>query len=229
MIDIKYYPVVMVGEDITVKRYLKEYFKYIITIKKEKILDILSNRNYSILFLINNIDIVKKIREYYFNKEIIIVLLSKSITKSQLIELISLKVLDYTPLPINRDNIKKIFDKIYKEFYFKNFNNIFHLKDGYIFNSLEQKLFDNKNVEIKLTKKEKKLMTILVKSENQFIKTESFEYHIWEEESMKYNCQNRFKVLLSNLRKKLPKNTIINSYGLGYKIVLERLPMYDNI
>ncbi len=229
MIDIKYYPVVMVGEDITVKRYLKEYFKYIITIKKEKILDILSNRNYSILFLINNIDIVKKIREYYFNKGIIIVLLSKSITKSQLIELISLKVLDYTPLPINRDNIKKIFDKIYKEFYFKNFNNIFHLKDGYIFNSLEQKLFDNKNVEIKLTKKEKKLMTILVKSENQFIKTESFEYHIWEEESMKYNCQNRFKVLLSNLRKKLPKNTIINSYGLGYKIVLERLPMYDNI
>ncbi len=29
MIDIKYYPVVMVGEDIEIKLYLKEYFKYI--------------------------------------------------------------------------------------------------------------------------------------------------------------------------------------------------------
>ncbi len=227
MIDIKYYPIVIVGEDMEVKLYLEEYFRYITTVKRESILDILSNRDYSIVFLINNIDIAKKIREYYSNREIKIVILSKDITKSQLIELISLKILDYTPLPISRDNIKTIFDKIYKEFYSRNFNNIFYLKDGYIFNSLEQRLFDNKNSEIRLTKKEKKLMNILVKSENQFIKTESFEYHIWEEESMKYNCQNRFKVLLNNLRKKLPKDTIINSYGLGYKIRLEKSPIYE--
>ena len=229
MIDIKYYPVVMVGEDMEVKLYLEEYFRYITTVKTDNILDILSNREYSIVFLINNIDIAKKIREYYTNKEIIIVILSKDITKSQLIELISLKILDYTPLPISRDKLKTIYKKIYKEFYSRNFNNIFHLKDGYIFNSFEQRLFDNKNSEIKLTKKEKKLMNILLKSENQFIKTESFEYDIWEEETMKYNCQNRFKVLLNNLRKKLPKDTIINSYGLGYKINLEKLQIYENI
>ncbi len=199
-------------------------YRNISIVNRESILDVLSNRDYSIVFLINNIDIAKNIRDYYTNREIIIILLSKNITKRELIELISLNILDYTPLPIDRDNIKNIFKKIEKEFYSRNFNNIFHLKEGYLFNSLEERLFDNQNNEIKLTKKEKKLMNILVKSKNQFVKTESFEYHIWEDDSMKYNCQNRFKVLLNNLRKKLPKDTIINSYGLGYKIRLEKLP-----
>jgi len=35
---------------------------------------------------------------------------------------------------------------------------------------------------------------------------------------MKQDCKGRFKVLLNGLRKKLPKNTIINNYGLGYRI-----------
>jgi DNA-binding response OmpR family regulator len=79
-------------------------------------------------------------------------------------------------------------------------------------------LFDKNHHEVKLTKKEKKLINILVKSKKQFVSSDILEYTIWEDESMKYDCKGRFKVLLNGLRKKLPKYTIINSYGLGYKI-----------
>ncbi len=60
---------------------------------------------------------------------------------------------------------------------------------------------------------------MLLKLRQQFITADTLEYSLWEEESMKSNCQGRLKVLLNGIRKKLPKNTIVNSYGLGYRII----------
>lgn len=61
-------------------------------------------------------------------------------------------------------------------------------------------------------------MKILLKSKHQFFSPEVIEHDIWEEDFYREDCHIRLKYLLYGIRKKLPKGSIVNSYGLGYKL-----------
>jgi len=63
------------------------------------------------------------------------------------------------------------------------------------------------------------LARFLLKSKGKYLSQETIEYNIWEEEYLNYNCDGRLKTLLNSLRKKLPPKSILNSYGVGYRII----------
>jgi len=199
------------------KLYFEKYFKDVTLIENYKNLMTYYQKEYPIIFLFDNIDIAKKIRKY--NKESIITFFSKeTINKKDLIELLPLQLSGFIEIPFNEGEILTLLNSIDKELENINFNNIYLLENNYLFDFGYQILYDENHKEIKLTKKEKKLINILIKYRKQFVSSDTLEYSIWEEESMRQDCQGRFKVLLNGLRKKLPRNTIINNYGLGYRI-----------
>ncbi len=96
---------------------------------------------------------------------------------------------------------------------------IIKLKDGYHFDRIKQVLYDNHQNEIKLTRYELKLLHILLKADSSPISSRIIEHKIWETDSIKVDCDRRLKNLFYTLRRKLPKNAVINNYGVGYKLV----------
>jgi DNA-binding response OmpR family regulator len=213
MKNLKSHSLLLLGAEKEWKLYFEQYFRDVILMENYKNL----TTYYPIIFLFDNMDIAKKIRKY--NKDSIIAFFSnKIINKKDLIEALPLRLLGFIEIPFKKNEILNLLNTIDKEIEDIHFNNICLLKNNYLFDFDHQILYDENRKEIKLTKKEKKLINILVKSKKQFVSSDTLEYNIWEEESMKQDCKGRFKVLLNGLRKKLPKDTIINNYGLGYKI-----------
>jgi DNA-binding response OmpR family regulator len=56
-------------------------------------------------------------------------------------------------------------------------------------------------------------------NKEKYVSSEQIEHTVWEEDSAFEDCHSRLKALLYGLRQKLPENTIVNSYSLGYKLV----------
>lgn len=99
-------------------------------------------------------------------------------------------------LQIKKDNILQINDRVF-------YNNEF-----------EELVVDNEN--IKLRKKEKKLLSILMRNINHTVSTENIVNYVWENDIRdKYPLRQ----LLSELRNKLPEDTdfIKTDVGIGYR------------
>jgi len=134
-------------------------------------------------------------------------------------EALFLHLSGFIEIPFKEHQIKYLLQHLDKDLEFLN-THIYRLKSNYTFDAQCQILCDENRNEVKLTKKERRLITLLLKSKYQFVKIETLEHNIWEEESLEKDCGARFKVLLNGVRKKLPKKSIINRYGMGYKLIL---------
>jgi diguanylate cyclase (GGDEF)-like protein len=75
-----------------------------------------------------------------------------------------------------------------------------------------------KDKEISLTKNEFLFLSILFSSSNYQVSYEKIYLHLWGSEYI--NKRESVKTLVKLLRKKLPKNFIINVFNIGYKIQL---------
>jgi len=135
---------------------------------------------------INGLEVAKKIREV--NETIPIVIITAYTDKELLLEAIELNLTKYLVKPITQDvleNMCEILDKKLQKI--SQYRTTILLKHRYIFDLKYNTLYDNKNREIHLTKKEIKLIRFLLKSKNQFINSEAIEYEIWEDLSFEMN------------------------------------------
>lgn len=216
-------PLIVGGED--TKRFFEFFFNKVYMVSSNyEILSLYQKKNSSILFLDydkkNSIDIINKIRQK--DRYIVIFLLiTAAISKEELERLLPLHLSGCMKKPYDF----KIFEKLLRDNIFIDLNfskkGKLKLTSNYIFNMDESILYDNKENKVKLTKQEFQLIKLFLESKNHFLTTEFLEYSIWEEESTKQDCNNRLKYLINSIRKKLPPNSIINSYGLGYKLVFD--------
>ncbi len=167
----------------------------------------------------NTLKTIKKIRE--IDKKVIISLLITDISKSELLELLPLHISGYLKRPL----VKKSFEELFYNYILVDLNilekNRVKIKPNYLFDTEQHILYDNKSSQIKLTKHESQIITLLSLSKNHFLTTEILEHSIWEEDSYIYDCNNRLKYLINSIRKKLPKDSLINKYGLGYQLLCE--------
>lgn len=77
----------------------------------------------------------------------------------------------------------------------------------------KEKLFDEKNEEIKLAKKEILLFNLFAKNLEKVITFEQIEQYVWEGD---LTTNENIRALVKRLRKKLPVDTIISQGGMGY-------------
>jgi DNA-binding response OmpR family regulator len=202
-------------------RFLKKYFKHIYEAADgEEAYNIYKDKKPKVMLVdinlpkLNGIDLVKKIRELDYTIKII--MLTANADVETLLEATELKLTKYLVKPVNREQLKGAMDLVMKEltsFEIKA-KKIIILKDGYS--------WDVENIELKvdaktimLTNKEREILKLLFSNVNIVYTYDEIIEHIWGYDSDKVDA---LKTIIKNLRKKLPKDTIKNIFGVGYKI-----------
>ena len=87
------------------------------------------------------------------------------------------------------------------------------LPNDFIYDIEKEKLFDEKNEEVKLAKKEILLFNLFAKNLEKVISFEQIEQYVWEGD---LTTNENIRALVKRLRKKLPIDTIISQGGMGY-------------
>ena len=67
-----------------------------------------------------------------------------------------------------------------------------------------------------MTKKEIELLTLLFSNTNKVFSSEDIIFELWYD--MEESKNDSLKTLIKTLRKKLPKGSIKNIFGVGYKL-----------
>ncbi len=93
-------------------------------------------------------------------------------------------------------------------------SNTIKIKDVTI--DIDAKIVKQANTELTLTQKEYELLLFLVKNKNKLVSNAMIEEQLWNNEE--YISSNVIQVTIYNLRKKLGKEFIKSTRGLGYKI-----------
>ena len=93
-------------------------------------------------------------------------------------------------------------------------NNIIKIKDITI--DIDSKIVKKDNQELTLTQKEYELLLFLVKNKNKLVSNIMIEEQLWNTDE--YINSNVMQVTVYNLRKKLGKEFIKSTRGLGYKV-----------
>lgn len=168
--------------------------------------------------LMSGLEFLKKVRKNDLNTKAI--LLTSYSDKKTLLDASTLKLTDYLIKPVRRQDLKESLNHAIDEL--KNYKVIsmrrFELNDNYYWSFLENEVY-YVNKQINFTSKEKDLLALLFENAGNGKALTSYEeilYSLWDD----YNdyTLSSLKTMMTNIRKKLPKNTIRNEYGIGYKI-----------
>lgn len=203
--------------------YLKRYFKEIFVVENgQEALDCYEKNSPNILLLdinmplINGLELAKKIR--LKDKKTRIIILTAHLEQDKLLFAAELNLTKYLPKPISRLKLKEALKEAasqYKELDFA--NSTISLSEDFIWNNNTKKLSRNKE-DIKLTKHEILLLELLTSKKNSIFSNDEISLYLWNDVSDLEYSATKLKDIIKRLRKKLPKDTISNIYGAGYKL-----------
>ena len=227
MIDPKYpFDILFIEDEKAIRdnyvAYLKMFFNAVYEAEDgEKAYEIYKEKKPHILIVdihlpkLSGIDLLKRIRKTDHTTKAI--MLTAYTDTSLLLESASLKLTKYLTKPISRRVLKDALDLAIKEL--ENFNTLslrtINLKDNYIWNYDSQELLCD-NSTINLTNKERIIFILLMSNLNKVLEYDNIIYKIWTYEDD--GSLDALKTIIKNLRRKLPKDTIQNVFGVGYTI-----------
>ncbi|MDD2383972.1 MAG: response regulator [Sulfurospirillaceae bacterium] len=157
---------------------------------------------------LSGIDLATKIRESDHEAHIIIITAYTEV--DFMLQAIELSLLRYIVKPITEP---KLFDALEKFLQSKEKTNLKELAPNWYYDNLQKMVLHNELM-YELTKKEAKLVELLL-AKDSIITYEEIEEKLWEGEYMSLNA---LRLMIKNLRKKLPESTLKNIQGIGYKL-----------
>ncbi len=157
---------------------------------------------------LNGIDLVKKIRMN--NEKAHIIMITAYTEVDFMLEAIELSLLRYIVKPITEP---KLFDALEKFLQAKEKTHLQEITAEWYYDHSQKSILHHTQV-YELTKKEAKLIELLLQKDS-LITYEEIETHLWENEYMSLNA---LRLMIKNLRKKLPTGTLKNIQGIGYKL-----------
>jgi DNA-binding response OmpR family regulator len=166
---------------------------------------------------IDGLTLAKKIREV--DKDVKIIITTAYGEQDKLLEAIELYLIKYIIKPIIpdilRSAVQKAIDEIEKKRDGRD-KNIFLLDKNITWNSKTQKLIKNGN-EVRLTKNERRLLSFIsVDKSRVYTFFEIFDHLSYDDFDKEYDA-SQIRSLVKLVRKKIPKNSIMNVYGEGYR------------
>lgn len=164
---------------------------------------------------ISGLELVKMIRENDYETKVIVLTAYSDV--NTLLEATELRLTKYLVKPIS---IKELYAALVmaadeKDNIKITTTNKIDLDDNYHWDFKEKLLIQNEQ-EIHLTPKEREILHILFSNINTTITYDKLIYEVWEDSEL-YSIDT-VKTMIKNLRKKLPKDTIQNVYGTGFKV-----------
>jgi DNA-binding response OmpR family regulator len=206
-----------------VENLLKLFFRNVYSIDEtEKAFDIFYQRSPSLIITdidlprISGIHFIKEIRET--NKNVPIIILSALKDEKYLFEAIKLRLSDYLVTPLKNigilisainECVKDILHEGYKKVYFS---------DEIHYDFVTKTLQKNDKT-LKLTKNEYRLLEYLIHNSLKVVSKKEIEDYLWVDGDV---TQSAFKSLLGRLTKKLGKEYITNTFGIGYQIKIQQ-------
>lgn len=163
----------------------------------------------------NGIDIAKKIYNRY---SIPIIFLTAYHDDETIKKVVRLKPMGYLNKPFNLNDLKTTIELAFYKI--KEINNLvnknyFNLYGNYFFDLTNELLYYNRTI-IKLSKREKKLLKLLIEAKGNIVTFETIEYLLWDN-SM---SSSALRTLLYRLRNKLKRNIVETIPSVGCKINL---------
>ncbi len=155
---------------------------------------------------INGLEILKNIKN--INPKTKVIIISANININLIKEAYNLGCDDYIKKPFD---IEELLLKIHR---YENKSKLIDLEKNIIFNLFSRELFVNNKV-VELTKNEKNLLFLLVENLGKKISYEQIEYFVYENN---IKSSDAIRSLVKRLRKKIPKDIILNSLDQGYYI-----------
>jgi len=198
---------------------LEIFFQEIIyTNNQENALNIYNKKFPNLLFVdinlndSNGIEFIKKIRKE--NKTIPILVITKNKEVSNLIEAIKLDLVDYLLKPIDINKLIFSLNQIAKIILNSGEINTV-VKDNIKYNYMEKTIINNTKKEV-LTKTEARFIELLLINKDKIVSVDEIKRTIWGNKEV---SESALKSLLNRLSKKIEKDTITNSFGIGYGII----------
>ncbi len=158
------------------------------------------------------IELIKKIRKK--NKTIPILVITKNKEVSNLIEAVKLNLVDYLLKPIDINKLIFSLNQIAKIILNSGDINT-SIKNNIKYNYIEKTIINNSNKEV-LTKTETRFIELLLANKDKIVSVEEIKRVIWGNKEV---SESALKSLLNRLSKKIGKDTITNSFGIGYGII----------
>jgi len=166
---------------------------------------------------IDGLTLAKKIRD--IDKEVKIIITTAYGEQDKLLKAIELYLIKYILKPIEISILREALSKAIAEIEQQksdNHKHIFLLDKDTLWNAKTQTLTKNTE-EIKLTKNERRLLSLLSLDKNKvFTFFEIFNHLSYDNFDKEYDA-NQIRALVKLVRKKIPKEAISNVYGEGYK------------
>jgi len=202
-------------------KYLKRHFTNVYEAKDgEEGYIVYKDKNPDIMILdinlprLNGLELLKKIRMTDQTTKVIM-LTAYSDTK-YLLDAIELKLVKYLIKPITRSDLKLALDIAVEEF--SKFEviskEVVYLDDDFMWNCKTSRMYKNA-FEVPFTNKETKILTLLFSNPNNLFSYDDIIITVWD--SFEDDKIDPLKTMIKNIRKKLPKDTIKNVFGIGYK------------
>jgi DNA-binding response OmpR family regulator len=200
--------------------YLQEYFDTIYQASDALIaLDIYAKHHIDIIITdiqmpqLDGLEFVSRIRQE--DKDTQIIVLTAFSDTTYLLRAIELGLVKYLIKPIKEDELQEAL-KMCIETIEQKSSNIVHISKDAIFDTYNQTLIVDNEI-IKLRTKELQLLNLLIKYKRRYVTYTEIEHTIWYDSVM---TKDALKTLIKNLKSKLPKDSISNLSGTGYKIEL---------
>ena len=168
---------------------------------------------------VDGLSLAKKIREV--DSKVKIIITTAYGEQDKLLQAIELYLIKYILKPIDPQILKEALLKAKNEVLASREDEvvtekIFSLDKEHVWNFDTEKLYKNA-VEVKLTKNERRLLKLLSTNENQvFTFFEIFNHISYDDFDKGYDA-GQVRALVKLLRKKIPKESILNIYGEGYR------------
>lgn len=158
--------------------------------------------------LLDGIELSKKIRKQDPKAQILII--SAHTEVDYMLAAVELSLIRYIVKPITET---KLLDALNKFLETKNQGGIIEFKDGWFYD-MDKKLILHDEDVFELTKKEVRFLELLIDRDS-VITYEEIERELWKDEYMSLNA---LRLMMKNLRKKLPTGSLRNVQSIGYKL-----------
>jgi len=166
---------------------------------------------------LDGISLAKKIRE--IDKEVKIIITTSYADQDKLLAAIELSLVKYILKPIEPKILEETINRAKEEIFLKvkkEEKRVFLLDESQIWNATDEKLTRD-NEEIKLTKNERRLLSLLSQNKNRVYTFFEIFDALSHDDFYKEFDANQIRALVKLIRKKIPKNAILNVYGEGYR------------
>jgi len=164
--------------------------------------------------LIEGVTLSKKIREN--DNKTCFIALSNYANRELLLEIVNLNFSTYLVKPVDKSELIKALQKVSKKISKRKITYL--MENCYWDNS--SKSFFYQDRQIFLTKREQKLLQLLIEKNGTPSSDDEIFFYVWEDNFDKTVTNSSIRTLIKNLRKKIPVGIIENVYGVGYKINL---------